>query len=347
MLKAVKPLLVLDINGTLLDRLGRNSGKMHDIRNEYTVKGKKLFLRPHLTSFIIHIHTIFDIACWTSAKQENGQGIVNRLFETPELTHIKLKFAWYREDCEILGAGKAEVSVKHLSKIWAKYDEYTPSNTLILDDSPHKSAENRNNALLLPTYSVCDRSFDPFTDNCLFSVLKYLKEAALFLSTSSPPPSIQDFLESNPLCTEIIADASTNPKLLSVMLAKQNEVSFEILPQWLVSEEEVEEWSQGRPAYRTPDESIHSDLSSSASWRYVPKQIIVEGPPLTKNERKQLSKNIRAQNRKERRKKKDLLLLQSASTIQPEGLALPKKEIIKAEKMRLRPRGDKKDARMR
>jgi hypothetical protein len=93
-------LLVLDINGTLLDRLSPKTPQLAiNVKNEFSYKRRRIFLRPHLDTFLTQITSRFniDIAIWTSAKRENSMGIVERIFSC--LPGVERpRFCWFREE---------------------------------------------------------------------------------------------------------------------------------------------------------------------------------------------------------------------------------------------------------
>lgn len=98
---AKRRLLVLDINGTLLDRLSAKTAKASSSANivhEFSVKKRKIYLRPYLDTFLTQLNSWenFDVAIWTSAKRENAQRIVDNIFDgLPDLD--KPRFCWFRE----------------------------------------------------------------------------------------------------------------------------------------------------------------------------------------------------------------------------------------------------------
>jgi hypothetical protein len=141
------------------------------------------------------------------------------------------------------GSGLSQYSIKSLQDIYDAYPEYSSENTLILDDSPHKSAENRANALYLPSYTVSDASFVPESDTALLSVLKYFES----LGDAKP---LTKCLKKTPFGT---LNEDQRKIRYNVMNINKNEAVFSINDKWIVSSiDETSRWTEGRPAFRPP-----------------------------------------------------------------------------------------------
>ncbi|KAI9228087.1 MAG: HAD-like domain-containing protein, partial [Piptocephalis tieghemiana] len=117
-----KPLVILDLNGTLLLR-----GKS---------KPRKITLRPHLPSFLSFLFTHFSVMVWSSARPESVDQMAQHVFED----RIRdLAAIWDRRSF-LLGSAYYHDSptIKDLAKIWEWQPCWGASNTLILDDSIEK-----------------------------------------------------------------------------------------------------------------------------------------------------------------------------------------------------------------
>jgi hypothetical protein len=120
-------LLVLDLNGTLLERVTKK--KMKAFKSAYaipptpdfSISSGKVFKRPFVDEFIDGIFKNFDVAVWTSALEKNAVPMVQNLFQAH--TH-QLKFLWNRSDCSDVKEGVDHSSVKDLRKIWEAYPDY-------------------------------------------------------------------------------------------------------------------------------------------------------------------------------------------------------------------------------
>ncbi|KAH7660653.1 Protein-serine/threonine phosphatase protein [Dioscorea alata] len=148
-----KKLLVLDLNGLLAD-ITMDTHRMH--RAHRRVGGKSLFKRPYCDDFLKFCFEKFNIGVWSSRKMYNVDIVVECLMRN---TKDKLLFCWDQSKCTTTGLGTIgnvhkPLVLKELKKLWDKEEpelpwelgEYTPSNTLLIDDSPYK-------ALLNPPYT--------------------------------------------------------------------------------------------------------------------------------------------------------------------------------------------------
>ncbi|KAI9338203.1 HAD-like domain-containing protein [Obelidium mucronatum] len=208
-----KLLIVLDLNGTLIDRLAKGPERTLANRNplcpkepDLTLNGNKVFLRPYLDVFLQFLFDNFHVSAWTSATPKNSVPLVDFIFE-PFGGAAPLDFVWDRTKCIIEPApGKEYNSVKDLTRIWLdkstrrnkspsvasgeednveqeseefvnKEGIWNQHNTILVDDSASKSCRTPLNHLLIPTFSVGDLKM---TRNCdedttLLSTVSYLK----------------------------------------------------------------------------------------------------------------------------------------------------------------------------
>ncbi|KAI9202768.1 HAD-like domain-containing protein [Polychytrium aggregatum] len=179
-----KLLLILDLNGVLIDRLVTSQDKSAAQANPFNQQLPSfscnqcyIHIRPFLRTFLDFIFEHFYVATWTSAKQQNAKNIIWILFQ--ERCH-RLVFKYYQTECtdsgRVSGRGKPEF-IKELSNIWRNplYSQWNQSNTLIIDDSSHKSQLNAANSLLVPTFTVRSGSIDCWKDTGLLSIMQYLQ----------------------------------------------------------------------------------------------------------------------------------------------------------------------------
>jgi hypothetical protein len=164
-----------------------------------------------------------------------SKGLVSVGLESNGLSRPPLRIS-----SEIKGTGIKEVIIKSLQDIYTLFPEYSSENTLILDDSPHYSLENRANALYLPAYTVSNDTFVPESDTSLLSVLKYFESVG-------GVTSLKDCLRENPF------GCLTQEKRRSQFSfwGFLNEATFSINEEWIVSSvDEIARWTEGRPAFR-------------------------------------------------------------------------------------------------
>lgn len=152
-----RKLLVLDLNGLLADII-------LDIRNVHRaqkkVGGKTVFKRPFCDDFLKFCFETFDIGVWSSRRKYNVDSVLD--FIMGDCRH-KLLFCWDQSHCTYTGLRTLEnvhkpLVLKELKKLWQKEEadlpwekgDYSPSNTLLVDDSPYKALRNPPNTGIFP-----------------------------------------------------------------------------------------------------------------------------------------------------------------------------------------------------
>lgn len=202
-------LVVLDLNGTLLDRITDGERLKRSRLNpkcppvpDLVINGKKIYYRPYLDAFLHGLFDRFSVATWTSAMPKNAQPMVGHLF--PKKLKDKLSFNWTREKCELLGNAREHQSIKDLAKIWADEKasingKWNEKNTIIIDDSMGKGARNPFNAVHLIPFTVTEPDFlDCDADSTLLAVLNYLDHLNSWLAEDSTR-DVRDFIREFPL----------------------------------------------------------------------------------------------------------------------------------------------------
>ena len=124
-------LLVLDVNGTLLERLNTSEKHMHTIAHDGKVLNKRVYLRPYLDYFLSQLCNHFAVAVWTSAQDKTASVFHKLLFpgdeaypakdsfgRDPQQFSRKLVFLYNRTHCRLKDSGKKQKSFKHLSTFW-------------------------------------------------------------------------------------------------------------------------------------------------------------------------------------------------------------------------------------
>jgi hypothetical protein len=115
----------------------------------------------------------------------------------------RLSFLWAQDQCEVIGhskgsRGKGDFKpefVKNLTKIWKAYPEkYTPSNTIIIDDSEKKIPKAvRPNLICIPEFDVEKDPLSSLSDNILPNLAGYLTKAV-----ETDPTDIRQYLANTP-----------------------------------------------------------------------------------------------------------------------------------------------------
>lgn len=152
-----KKLLVLDLNGLLCDIVNDYTAPY---RGEKRIGGKPIFKRPYCDDFLKFCFENFDIGIWSSRRKYNVDSVVDYLME--EFKH-KLLFCWDQSKCtytgvRTIGNQHKPLVLKELKKLWDKEEsdlpwqkgEFSPFNTLLLDDSPYKALFNPPRTAIFP-----------------------------------------------------------------------------------------------------------------------------------------------------------------------------------------------------
>ncbi|UOR07527.1 HAD family hydrolase [Hymenobacter aerilatus] len=147
-------LLILDIDETLLHASHIPLGRPAD----FEVFGYYIYLRPHLTEFLLGCSQHFRLAVWSSASDDYVAEIIRRIVPNT----VPLEFAWGRSRCTYCfnniafeQVGYADFQshynyVKVLKKL--KRRGYSLDRVVIVDDTPSKSQRNYGNAIYPTEY---------------------------------------------------------------------------------------------------------------------------------------------------------------------------------------------------
>jgi len=160
----MKPLIILDLNGTLcLSQHRPYPGFVCSAK----ARTKYIYIRPGLLDFLQFLFTHFRVAVWSSNSLQNAQATVEILF-TREQQRL-LQFVWGRNMCIAKNYGDYS-SVKPLEKIEKQRGE-SLTNVTIIDDTPEKISghcTDRNYYAIKP-YEAPDAS-----DTGLFEAREWL-----------------------------------------------------------------------------------------------------------------------------------------------------------------------------
>ncbi|XP_058180739.1 uncharacterized protein LOC131299159 isoform X2 [Rhododendron vialii] len=150
-----KKLLVLDVNGLLVDIVPSGAGgyKQHKILSQ-----KAVFKRPFCDDFLQFCFDRFHVGVWSSRTRKNVNTVLDFLMGKSK---SNLLFCWDQSHCTKTGYNTVEnrakpLLLKELKNIWEKHEpdlpwasgEYNESNTLLLDDSPYKALRNPDLAVI-------------------------------------------------------------------------------------------------------------------------------------------------------------------------------------------------------
>jgi hypothetical protein len=148
-------LLIFDIGGVLCDSVHKRHPHIpFDFRS-----GKKyVYLRPGIVEFLHWVNLHFSIAVWTSCVPHNTMPIIQHLFHDHGIYPL---FVYTRDQCTKLPNYKTHKNL--YQQIWNHSDwrdQWNPSNTFLIDDSPEKSLYPDNLILIhsfVPGSCVPDR----------------------------------------------------------------------------------------------------------------------------------------------------------------------------------------------
>lgn len=167
-----KKLLVLDINGLLADIV---YGAVQGYKADTEISRRSVFKRPFCDDFLAFCFERFNVGIWTSRQKKNMEPVLDFLMGNAKQN---LLFCWDQEHCtdslfNTTVDGTKPLFLKKLKKLWEKYEpnlpwelgEYNETNTLLLDDSPHKAICNPPFTAIFPhTYQYTnteDNSLGP------------------------------------------------------------------------------------------------------------------------------------------------------------------------------------------
>jgi len=156
-----KKLLVLDINNILVTRaysLKEDDLEIWPMAHDYIDQADMLgnhytWKRPDLDEFLNYCLDNFTVSVWSSAWPANVDRLCEYIF-TPK-QRSQLLFEWNQTMCDRVN----NVYQKNLSRVWEEFPQYSPTNTLMLDDSDAKMENNP-----IECVGICDK-WSPWTSD--------------------------------------------------------------------------------------------------------------------------------------------------------------------------------------
>ncbi|PUZ69782.1 hypothetical protein GQ55_2G138800 [Panicum hallii var. hallii] len=204
-----KKLLILDLNGLLAD-INQDYHNVH--KADAKVKNKLVFRRPYYDDFLRFCFQNFELGIWSSRKRENVSIVVNILMRNFKQ---HLLFRWDMSYCTVTGCNTVDnknkpLVLKELKKLWNKEDpklpwkkgEFSPSNTLLVDDSPYKALCNPPNTAIFPhPYSYRNQSDDSLGPG---------GDLRMYLERVAAADNVQNFVRDNPFGQNAITESDPN-----------------------------------------------------------------------------------------------------------------------------------------
>ncbi|KAF9972159.1 hypothetical protein BGZ65_009982, partial [Modicella reniformis] len=172
-----KPLVILDLNGTLIYR---------EDNFKRTVRP-----RPHLASFLSYLFENCRVMVWSSVTPESIDKMLRVTFSN---CAERLDRVWSRKDLRLhpIDYNRKVLTLKDLEYVWEAIENerkdaaeddlivgarhgmrYDQTNTLLIDDSPHKSQLQPFNCIVIPEYDK-DR-YEAADDVELVKVRRYIE----------------------------------------------------------------------------------------------------------------------------------------------------------------------------
>ncbi|KAK4719397.1 hypothetical protein R3W88_017735 [Solanum pinnatisectum] len=210
--RSSKKLLVLDVNGLLADIVPLRYVP-YSLEANIIVSGKAVFKRPFHDDFLQFCFERFHVGVWSSRIKRNMELVLD--FLLGDAKH-KLLFCWDQSHCTdtgfpVVGTRRSKpIILKKLKKLWDKYEpdlpwergEYDESNTLLLDDSPHKALCNPPNTAIFPnSYHYLDEKDDSLGPG---------GDLRVYLEGLSMAENVQKYVENNPYGQRPITDKNAS-----------------------------------------------------------------------------------------------------------------------------------------
>ncbi|KAI9203976.1 NLI interacting factor-like phosphatase-domain-containing protein [Polychytrium aggregatum] len=220
-------LIILDINGVLIDRITDSPARRLSETNPFRPHGlyatiskrkgpERIHIRPHVDVFLKVLLENFSVATWTSAMAKNAEPLVDLIMQDRS---EDLAFQWSQDKCTLTGrqvrksngSGNKPEIIKELQTVWESPEvnsdnRWSEKNTIIIDDSLFKARMNPKNILHIPAFTTQDHTVDSKKDMVLPSLLKYL----LQVSSDETKTDVRDWPT---FCEEVSAPLQEPPNL--------------------------------------------------------------------------------------------------------------------------------------
>lgn len=175
--------IVLDLDESLIfsDEMTVEHQKRMHRRPDYDIVDLQGYLRPFLKQFLTYVTDSFQsVGVWTAGTADYAESIIQQAFDNQGIP--RPSFVFSAKDCQarmenISGNRYVKSKYKPLEKLWEKYKDLKPHNTLILDDRTDTARANTDNLMLIPSFSV----YAPcsLNDDYLLRFIEYSEEVNL------------------------------------------------------------------------------------------------------------------------------------------------------------------------
>jgi hypothetical protein len=145
-LDEIKPLLLLDLNGTLCYR---TELRVPDIKVDLYVRRKFVYLRPDVNEFLSKLSPFFNVCLYTSVMRHNAQAVLDLL----QQKDIAMLFD--REYCKPDPNGKeAWDTIRDMEKIFKAAPGFSLKNTILVDNETRKFESCIDNGILVSEFGM-------------------------------------------------------------------------------------------------------------------------------------------------------------------------------------------------
>ncbi|KAG8346951.1 putative NLI interacting factor like phosphatase [Trypanosoma vivax] len=154
----MKPLLIFGLRGTLLERIHSSRVPAGMPGGAITVGMSRVWLRPGVIETLTALQQHCTLAIWSSTTARNTSPIIEAVF--CQQAKLNFAFVWSREhttadDFRRMSATSRDdqhATVKDLREVYRRFPSIaTPTNTVLIDDTPSKGKLNAGNFLWLET----------------------------------------------------------------------------------------------------------------------------------------------------------------------------------------------------
>ncbi|XP_076924875.1 uncharacterized protein LOC143587480 [Bidens hawaiensis] len=192
-----RKLIILDTGGLLVDIA---SAPREGFKADTMQGSTSVFKRPYCDEFLQFCFKRFNVGVWTSTSRYTTEWTLDYVMGDSQ---HKLVFCWDRSHCTDTGFSTVEntskaLILKQLKKLWEKKDadlpwdigEFDETNTLLIDNTPHKALLNPPHTAIFPHryryFNSEDNSLGPEGD------------LRVYLERLAESENVQKFVSENP-----------------------------------------------------------------------------------------------------------------------------------------------------
>lgn len=165
---AVRPLIVLDLNGLVVRRVKKQQITQAQLAQLNRPGGPypagKLYYawkRPFAEDFIKFLAAKFDVVIWSSARRDNINHMLRVVLTNSKRNSIlspkeqeSILGIMDQSDCVVAAQWPDDpdrpLFIKELERVWKNFPQHGPQDTLLVDDSLYKAARNPANTAIHP-----------------------------------------------------------------------------------------------------------------------------------------------------------------------------------------------------